>query len=221
MLRSDLYTNCISKINNVLIDNAEDLDAAMSMSNLLEYSKNYKKTTGSLWNYYRDKPSHFSANNYNANSITNSESFNYESSITGKNSSENQENGENAEQENTKTKTNLKIFVSSKHLCNFWRTLNMSLINCEVSLALTWFENCVFTDITTKVAVDAQGNNPARTEINSPTNATFKKADIKLYVPVVTLSTQDNNKLLEQLRTRFKRKLLSTKCSNKRLQCVN
>ena len=98
MLRSDLYTNCISKINNVLIDNAEDLDAAMSMSNLLEYSKNYKKTTGSLWNYYRDKPSDFSANNYNANSITNSESFNYESSITGKNASENQENGENAEQ---------------------------------------------------------------------------------------------------------------------------
>ena len=51
------FTNCISKINNVLIDNAEDLDIVMPMYNLLEYSKNYRKTTGSLWNYYRDEPS--------------------------------------------------------------------------------------------------------------------------------------------------------------------
>ena len=54
-LRSPL-TNCILKINNVLIDNAEDLDIVMPMYNLLEYSKNYRKTTGSLWNYYRDEP---------------------------------------------------------------------------------------------------------------------------------------------------------------------
>ena len=49
-----LFTNCISKINNVLIDNAEDLDVLMPKYNLVEYSKNYRKTTGSLWNYYRD-----------------------------------------------------------------------------------------------------------------------------------------------------------------------
>ena len=48
------FTNCISKINNVLIDNAEDLDVVMPMYNLLEYCKNYIKTTGSFWNYYRD-----------------------------------------------------------------------------------------------------------------------------------------------------------------------
>ena len=51
-----LFTNCISKINNVLIDNAEDLDVVMPMYNLLEYNKNYRKTTGSLWSYYRDEP---------------------------------------------------------------------------------------------------------------------------------------------------------------------
>ena len=51
------FINCISKGNGVQIDNAEDLDVVMSMYNLLEYSKNYRKTTGSLWNYYRDKPS--------------------------------------------------------------------------------------------------------------------------------------------------------------------
>ena len=52
------FTNCISKINNVLIDNAEDLDIVMPMYNLLEYSINYRKTTGSLWNYYRDEPNY-------------------------------------------------------------------------------------------------------------------------------------------------------------------
>ena len=50
------FISCISKINNTVIDNAEDLDTIMSMYNLLEYSKNYSKTTGSFWNYYRDKP---------------------------------------------------------------------------------------------------------------------------------------------------------------------
>ena len=77
-------TNCISKINNVLIDNAEDLDVVMPMYNLLEYSKNYRKTTGSLWNYYRDEPNNPLATNYNADPITNTASFKYKTSITGK-----------------------------------------------------------------------------------------------------------------------------------------
>ena len=98
------FTNCISKIHNVLIDNAEDLDVVISMYNLLEYSKNYRKTTGSLWNYYRDEPNDFSANNCNTNPITNSESFKCKNSITGKTSNANQEDGENTEQGNAKTK---------------------------------------------------------------------------------------------------------------------
>ena len=49
------FFSCISKINRVLIENAEDLDIVMPMYNLLEYSKNYSKTSGSLWNYYRDE----------------------------------------------------------------------------------------------------------------------------------------------------------------------
>ena len=100
-------TNCVSKIYNVLIDNAEDLDVVMSMYNLLEYSKNYRKTTRILGNYYRDEPNNPPAANYNADPITNSESFKYKSSITGKTSNANQENGENTEQGNTKTKKNL------------------------------------------------------------------------------------------------------------------
>ena len=51
------FNNCISKINGIEIDNAEDLDVVIPMYNLLEYSKNYRKTTGSLWNYYWDEPS--------------------------------------------------------------------------------------------------------------------------------------------------------------------
>ena len=81
----------------------------------------------------------------------------------------------------------------------------MPLINCEVSLALTWSENCVLTDITTQAAVAAQGNNPARPAINAPTNATFKITNTKLYVSVVTLSTENDKNLLEQIRTGFKR----------------
>ena len=110
------FTNCISKINNVLIDNAEDLDIVMPMYNLLEYSKNYRKTTGSFWNYYRDEPNNPPLNdddpptiNYNADPITNSESFKYKSSITGKTSNANQKNDENTEPENTKIKKILKL----------------------------------------------------------------------------------------------------------------
>ena len=70
------FTNCISKINGIQIDNAEDLDVVMRMYNLLEFSKKYRKTTGSWWNYYRDEPSNPLSSN--------SESFKYKLSITGK-----------------------------------------------------------------------------------------------------------------------------------------
>ena len=112
------FTNCISNINYRLIDNAKDLDVVMPMYNLLGYSKKYRKTTWSLWNYYRDKPNNPPAADYNADPITNSESFKYKSSINGKISNANQEDGENNEQGNTKTKKNLEIVVPLKHLSN-------------------------------------------------------------------------------------------------------
>ena len=85
-----------------------------------------------------------------------------------------------------------------KHLSNFWRTLDMPLINCEINLILTWSENCVLTNKATRDAVPAQGENPAVSKINNPTDATFKIIDTKLYAPVVTLSTKDDNNFLEQ-----------------------
>ena len=122
------FISCISKINNTLIDNAKDLDIVMPMYNLLEYSKNYSKTTGSLSNYYRDDPnSVLGGTNNNINySIKDSKSFDYKTSIAGKFGDSN------------RTKEDVKFSVPLKHLSNFWRTLDMPLINCEVSLILSW-----------------------------------------------------------------------------------
>ena len=129
---------------------------------------------------YRDEPNNPSVD-YNADPITNSESFKYKSSIAGKITNANQKDGENTEQENTKSKKNLEIVFPLKYLSNFSRTLDMPLINCEVVLTLTWSDNCVLTNITTEAARAAEGDNPARQAINAPTNATFQITDTKLY----------------------------------------
>ena len=75
------FINCISKINGIKIDNVEDLNVVMPMYNLLEYSKNSRKTTGSLWNYYRDEPNSNTDDNEIMHSIINSESFDYKSNF--------------------------------------------------------------------------------------------------------------------------------------------
>ena len=128
------FTSCISKINNRLIGNAEDLDIVMSMYSLLDYSKNYRKTTGSFWNYYRDEQnSGIGGENNNVNySIKDSKSFDYKTSITEK-------------LEGLNTAKDAEIVVPLKHLRNLWRILDMPLINCEINLILTWSENCVIT----------------------------------------------------------------------------
>ena len=128
----------ISKINNTLIDNAEHLDVAMPMYNLLEYSKYYSKTTGSFWNYYRDELSGDRNNNNNPNkNVINSKSFKYKASITGStynvneritNGAGNQVNNP-AHDANKSGKKEVEIAVPLKYLSNFWRTLDMPLIN--------------------------------------------------------------------------------------------
>ena len=185
------FINCISKINGGQIDNAEDLDIVMPMYNLLEYSKNYRKTTGSLWNYYRDEPN--SGINGGINySIMGSKSFDYKANFI-----------EDGVTHNNLTKNDVKIVVPLKYLSNFWRSLNIPLINCEVELILTWFKNCVLID---KLTRDANyGADPIVCKIDNPKNATFQITDTKLYVPVVTLSKENDIKLLEQLKTGFKR----------------
>ena len=184
------FTSRISKINDTLIDNAEDLDIVVPMYNLLEYSKNYRKTTGSLWSYYRYGPNSGAVGNKNY-SIKDSKSFDYKTSITGK------WEGNNVE------KDDVENVAPLKYLSNFWKIVNMPLINCEVYLTLIWLENCVIVSKATREA-DPDAD-PALTGINNQTNALFKITNCKLYVPVVTLSTENDNKLLEQLKTGFKR----------------
>ena len=91
----------------------------MPMYNLLKYSKNYRKETDSLWNYYRGDPDNPPTATYNADPITNSASFKYKTSITGKTSNASLENGANTEQGNTKIKKNIYIVVPLKYLSNF------------------------------------------------------------------------------------------------------
>ena len=158
------FTNCISEINNTQIDNDKDIDIVMPMYNLIEYSDNYAKTTGSLWQYCKDMPAQNNNNeiiNFNVNNPT--DSFNFKVKFTG-------------ETENNGTK-DVEIMVPLKYLSNFWRNLEMPLINCEVNLISAWPSTCVL------VAAAVQNQ-----------NATFAITDTKLYVPVVTLATQENTK---------------------------
>ena len=157
------FINCISEINNTQVDNAKDIHIIMPMYDLIEYSDNYAKTTGSLWQYFRDEPD---------DNLADSESFKSKIKITGKTPNDDNEK-------------DFEIMVPLKYLSNFWRTLEMPLINCEVNLILTWSSTCVIT--------------------NSTGAGTFEISDTKLYVPVVTLSTEENAKLLQQLKSGFKR----------------
>ena len=104
---------------------------------------------------------------------------------------------------NNLTKKDVKIVIPLKHLTNFWRSLDILLINCEVELILTWSKNCVLIN---KLTADADyGADPIVYEIDNPENALFQIADTKLFVPVVTLSKENHIKLLEQLKTGFKK----------------
>ena len=169
------FTNCVTKINNIEIDNAQNIDLVIPMYNLIVYSDNYSKTSGSLWQYCKEIPA---VNNEGSivdfNGANATDSFNFKTKITG--------------QTNNDGRINVEIMVPLKYLSSFWRTLDMPLINCEVELILNWSENCViiYTDVENQVP-------------------TFTITETNHYVPVVTLSTQDNAKLLPQLKSGLKR----------------
>ena len=178
------FINYISEINGVQIDNAEDLDVAMPMYNMFEYSKNYRKTTRSLWNYYRDEPSNPLSSTF--------ESFKYKTNITGNTYYVGA--GEPGYDAN-KGKNETEVVILRKHLINFWKTLNIPLINCEIELILTWSKNCALVDM----AVRAAGNNNDPPAIVAPTELEFQITDTKLHILVVTLSIENDKNFLEQL----------------------
>ena len=128
---------------------------------------NYSSTSGSLWQFGRDE----TINNADVTNDDNAPSFKHKASLIGNTEA----NG---------TKNEVKIAVPLKYLSNFWRSLEMPLINCKVELSLKWYETCLLTTATT---------------------ATFEITDAKRYIPIVTLSVEHNLKLTKLLSERFKR----------------
>ena len=153
-----LFTDCISKINNTQVDNAKDIDVVMPMYNLIEYSDNYSKTSGSLWQYCKDIPAvNNDGNIVDFNGANANDLFNFKTKITG-------------QTDNNGRIENVEIMVPLKYLSNFWRTLQMPLINCEVNLILTWFAEYVI------IYADVANQIP-----------TFAIIGTNLYVPLVAL----------------------------------
>ena len=149
------------------------------MYNLIEYRDKYSKTLRSIWHYYRDEP----VLDVNGNivdfsdDINNSVSFIFKTKIS---------NGQNSQ----RMHKNLKIMVSLKYLGNFWKTLEMPIINYEINVILTWSANYFI--------VEDHVNNQA---------PTFALTGTNIFVLVATLSTQENEKLLQQLELGFKRRV--------------
>ena len=123
------FRSCISKINNTFVDNAEDDATVKPLYNLLEYSDNYSMASGSLWNYYRDEVNDYANENVNnfriSNKTTAGKSLAYKTKIIEKMPAD----------DNT---LDTEVVVPLKNFSNFWRFLNLILINCEIELDLSW-----------------------------------------------------------------------------------
>ena len=200
------FISCITRINGELIEDADDLDIVMPMYNLLEYSKNYKKTIGSFYSYYRDELSDDPDKiNHDNIKVVNSNAFKYKNKVTGNTYDVvNTADDYVAVKEGTQE---IELAIPLKYLGNFWRALNILLISCEISLELKWGKNCVITSLE-EVQVDA---GPPVVRKDSPTGATLAINDCKLYIPVVTLSKDDEIKLLTNLKSGFTREIESNK----------
>ena len=124
------FTKCNLEINDEHVDTAENLDITMAMYNLIEYSDNYQDSSANLYQYKRDEPPENDA----VADLTadNSSSFKYKVSLLG-----------NPVAVNNIPKINVKVVVPLKYLSNFFRSLEMPLINCKIKLNLTWKKECI------------------------------------------------------------------------------
>ena len=180
----------------------------MPMYNLLEYSKNYRKTIGSLYNYYRDELTNDNNDNFANRNVVNSSPFKYENKIIG--NTYNVNAGADGYDVNKNGTRKVELAIPLKYLGNFWRALNIPLISCEVLLEVKWNKNCVITSLERR-QVDA---GPPVVRDNAPTGATLSITDCKLYVPVVNLSKDDEIKVLTNLKSGFKSEIIWNKYSS-------
>ena len=168
------FTKCNLEINDEHVDTAENLDITMPMYNLIEYSDNYQDSSATLYQYKRDEPPKSNAiNDLTTDTLS---SFKYKVKLLG-----------NPVLDGNIAKRSVKIVVPLKYLSNFFRSLEMPLINCKIKLNLTWKKECV-------VSTDAG-------------DAVFIINDTKMYVPVVTLSKKDNKDFIEQQNKGFQRSI--------------
>ena len=170
------FTRCVTHINDEHVETAENLDITIPMYNLIEYSDNYVDSYGSLYQFKRDESPMNDAGNPNNVALDNLTSFKYKASYLGK--------ATDADG-NDRLLKNAKIVVPLKYLSNFFRSLEMPLINCKIHLELNWNDNCVMYGADTY----AGGDNANDRE------TTFQITSTKLYIPVVTLSTKGNENL--------------------------
>ena len=166
------FTKCNLEINDEHVDTAENLDIVTPMYNLIEYSDNYQDSSATLYQYKRDEPPE--ANVIDNLTANDSSSFKYKISLLG-----------NRNVDGGIVRLNVKVVVPLKYLSNFFRSLEMPLINCRIKLNLTCKKECV-------LSTDAG-------------NALFIINDTKMYVPVITLSKEDNKNFIEQQNKGFRR----------------
>ena len=182
------FTKCNLEINDEHVDTAENLDITMPMYNLIEYSDNYQDSSATLYQYKRDEPPEDDAvADLTAN---NSSSFKYKVSLLG-----------NPVVTSNIARINVKVVVALKYLSNFFRSLEMALINCKIKLNLTWKKECVLS--------------------TDDGNAVFIINDTKLYVPVVTLSKEDNKDFIEQQNKKFQRSIYWNEYKTKEINEAN
>ena len=158
----------------------------MPMYRLIEYSDNYADSPGSVYQFKRDESPMNNAVNPNNVALDNSTSFKYKASLLGQ---------ADDDYGNDRSLKNTIIIVSLKYLSNFFRSIEMPLINCKIYLELNWNNDCVMYGADTY----AGGDNANDRE------TTFQITSTKLYVPVVTLLAKDNVNLTKQLNEGFKR----------------
>ena len=174
------FTKCNLEINDEHVNTAENLDIVMPMYNLIGYSDNYQDSSAALYQYKRDEqPEDDAVADLTAN---NSNSFIYKIKLLG-NTPQLAADADAARV----GRLNVKIVVPLKYLSNFFRSLAMALINCKIKLNLTRKKECVLS-----TAAD---------------DAVFIISDTRLFVPVVTLSKEDNKDFIEQQNKGFQRSI--------------
>ena len=171
--------------NDVHVDTANDLDSAMNLYNLIEYSDNYADTTATLYQYKR--PEQPFDNNGNPDNVTtpNSSSSKYQSSLLKEITPRNVGANVNPDIANAhRLWPNVKIVVPLKYINNCFRSLELPLINTKLYIELNWTKHCIMSNVATAT--------------------TFQITKTELYAPIVTLNTGNKNKLSELLKNDLK-----------------